>query len=262
MSGKNPLPHELAYQGVKAVNPPDVIVSRRDPNVTDTKYQIGTFWINTETNQSYQLLDAPGVWVLISASAGVSNVVAGDNIVVAQDGDTATVSTSMSPTFNSVTTNGSIYSNGTIRSLNTGIVAEGGSITTEQGGFSAPNGSLEVRYNITASQGNISADGGDAVIRLRGFRGQYQLNGAALESFIGQDTLAAGTVTIANAGIAPGDRIFVQRTSNNASTTLGELGTSINAGVSFTVKSSIVGTPGSTQAGDLSSFDYFIVRQL
>lgn len=114
-------------------------------------------------------------------------------------------------------------------------------------------GTLAVTGNITTSAGNVI---------ISGAAKQLQVEGGAVTDFIGTGTLAAGTVTIANTNIAAGDRIFLSRTAANASTTLGELSYTISAATSFTVTSLILGTPGSPQTGDLSSFAYFIVRQL
>lgn len=91
---------------------------------------------------------------------------------------------------------------------------------------------------------------------------QLQVKGGAATDFIGTAVLTAGTVTIPNTNVAAGDRIFIQRIAAGASTTLGELSYTISAGVSFTVTSLIIGTPGSTETGDTSSFAYFIVRQV
>lgn len=43
---------------------------------------------------------------------------------------------------------------------------------------------------------------------------------------------------------------------------MGELRTTISAATSFTVESLILGTPGSRQVADVSTFAYFIVRQV
>lgn len=91
---------------------------------------------------------------------------------------------------------------------------------------------------------------------------RLEVDGGAVTNAIGTGTLTAGTVTIANTNIAATDRIFIQRTAANASTTLGELSYTISAGASFTVTSLILGTPGSPQTGDLSSFTYVIIRQV
>jgi hypothetical protein len=54
--------------------------------------------------------------------------------------------------------------------------------------------------------------------------------------------------------------IFLTRTAANGSTTFGELSYTISNGASFTVTSLILGTPGSTQTGDTSTFAYIIIR--
>lgn len=248
MSGKNPLPHELAYQGVKAVNPPDVIVSKRNPNVTDTKYPIGTFWINTETNQSYQLLDAPGVWILMSPAAaagvltltgnsgGVASPTAGNinirgqnNTTVVRAGSTLTVTGDLNPFFQDV---------------NAASVDTSGDIMA--------SGDIVGSSNLTVTSS----------IYLRGVGSKFRVRGGGALDSVGLGTLVAGTATIANTSLDSGeDRILVQRTALNGSTALGELTCTIISNTSFTVRSAIPATPGSTEAGDLSSFVYFIVRQ-
>jgi hypothetical protein len=87
-----------------------------------------------------------------------------------------------------------------------------------------------------------------------------QWKGGAVTDFRGTGVLTAGTQTIANTNIATGDMIFITRTAVNASTTLGEFTYTISNATSFTVTSVIVGTPGSTQTGDVSSYAYIIVR--
>jgi hypothetical protein len=85
------------------------------------------------------------------------------------------------------------------------------------------------------------------------------MNGGAATDFIGQGTLIGGTVTILNTNIAATDRIFVTRSALNATPALGFLVTTISAGASFTVAS--YGVTGAAAVTDVSSFDYFIVRQ-
>lgn len=108
--------------------------------------------------------------------------------------------------------------------------------------------------------GNVLVTVGNVVINQAGK--QLRVHGGAVTDFIGTGTLVSGTVTIANTNIAATDRIFLQRTGANASTTLGELSYTISAATSFTVTSLILGTPASTQTADVSSFTYFIVRQV
>lgn len=91
---------------------------------------------------------------------------------------------------------------------------------------------------------------------------QIKMTGGAATDFIGTSVLTSGTVSIANTNIAATDRIIITRIGVAASTTLGVLTYTISAGVGFTVTSAIVGTPGSTQTGDVSTFSYICIRQI
>ena len=110
----------------------------------------------------------------------------------------------------------------------------------------------------TTITGNTSVTSGGNII-MSAVATQLQMNGGAVTDFIGQGTLVAGTVTIANTNIAAGDRIFVTRSALNASPALGHLITTISASTSFTVAS--FNASGAAATTDVSSFDYFIVRQ-
>lgn len=342
MSGKNPLPSELAYQGVKAINPPDIISSKRDPNVNDTKYPIGSFWINTLTRQSFQLLSAPGGWDLIATAVGSNiqtltgssggalgptagniDIVGSNNITVPGAGSTLTITGSLTPSFTTVNASGDIISTAGGLFAETGLTTATGGVTATAGDIVATAGNIvalagsmladdditstngditasagdiiatlgdiitstgvinsastiTAGTNITSTNGNITASAGDIIatlgdvvlnaagarVDLAGANSQLGVHGGAATDFIGTGVLTLGTVTILNTNISASDRVFIQRIANNASTTLGELTYTINAGVSLVVTSTILGTPGSTQTGDLSSFAYFIVRQL
>jgi len=94
-----------------------------------------------------------------------------------------------------------------------------------------------------------------------GFEGSFQLNksggylavkGGAATDFIGSAILAAGTVTVNNTNITANDKVFVTRSAVGG--TPGFLSVSISAGASFTITSS--------NAGDTSTVNYFIVRQV
>ena len=108
----------------------------------------------------------------------------------------------------------------------------------------------ETTKNVEISQGNLV---------LGAVATQLQLNGGAVTDFIGVGTLVAGTVTILNTNIAADDRILVTRSALNASPALGHLITTISAATSFTVAS--YSAAGAAATTDVSSFDYFIVRQ-
>jgi hypothetical protein len=111
---------------------------------------------------------------------------------------------------------------------------------------------------INAGSGNVVVTGGNLLINSAGK--MLQIHHGAVTDFIGTGVLTAGTQTIANTNIATGDVILLTRLTVAASTTLGELTYTISNGASFTVTSVIIGTPGSTQTGDVSTYAYMIVR--
>lgn len=113
---------------------------------------------------------------------------------------------------------------------------------------------------INAGSGGIQLTGGNVNIATAGKFLEIKGAAFAATNSIGIGTLASGTVTIANTNIATGDVILITRTGSNSSTTLGEITYSISNAASFTVTSVILGTPGSTQTGDTSTFAYVIIR--
>lgn len=120
---------------------------------------------------------------------------------------------------------------------------------------------------ITASgaAGGISLAAGTGAVNcntdfnLSSVATKFSMNGGAATDFIGRATLVAGTVTVANTNIAAGDRIFVTRSALNGSPALGFPITTISAGASFTIAA--YSAAGAAVATDVSTFDYFIVRQ-
>lgn len=72
MSGQDPVPNPQAYEGVRAVNPANVIKASRDPTANDLKYPLGTIWCNKLTGSNW-LLGASGAgvaqWNLVGAGA-------------------------------------------------------------------------------------------------------------------------------------------------------------------------------------------------
>ncbi len=219
----------LAYEGVEAVNPANVIVALRAPTSSDINFPDGTIWINKSN------LAAITIYEKAATIAGVATWI-------------QLASSASGPgTFTNLTATGTINLNAsgagvtTIGTGGTGAVAIGNAT-----GGTAITGPASITGNLS----------------LTGAATQFRLEGGAVTDFIGTATLAAGTVTVANTNIAAGDRIFIQRVAANASTTLGELSYTISAGASFTITSLILGTPGSPQTGDLSTVTYFIVRQL
>jgi hypothetical protein len=130
---------------------------------------------------------------------------------------------------------------------------------SQQGVLSLNNAAAITASTITAT-GDITTSGGD--LRITGAAQQLQVEGGAVTDFIGTATLVAGTVTVANTNIAAADRIFVTRIGVNGSTAIGLLDVSISAGASFTITALEAATPANTETNDVSTVNYFIVRQL
>jgi hypothetical protein len=88
------------------------------------------------------------------------------------------------------------------------------------------------------------------------------MNGGAATDFIGQATLVNGTVTILNTNIDNSThKIFLQRKSPLGSSALGELIYTITTGVNFVITARRTASPGTTETGDESQIEYFIVKQ-
>ena len=89
-----------------------------------------------------------------------------------------------------------------------------------------------------------------------------QLNGGAATDYIGQAVLVAGTVTILHTNLnSATDRIFIQRKAAGASTAIGDLTYVINTGVNFVITSIRLASPGTTETNDISTIEYFIVKE-
>jgi len=238
-SSSNP----LAYTGIDLYTQPQFINANRAPTINDI-YNPGTQWQNNAANPVviYETTGA-GVWALSNATSSSLNTLTGN---------TGTAS----PVANN------IQIAGTANEITT--AASGGVITlTVPSTFIAPGTiasttTLTSGTTLTATAGNITATAGNVVINGAGK--MLQVHHGAVTDFCGTGTLVLGTVTIANTNIATGDQIYLTRTGVAASTTLGQLTYTIIASTSFTVTSVILGTPGSTQTGDVSTFAYFIVR--
>lgn len=89
-----------------------------------------------------------------------------------------------------------------------------------------------------------------------------QMNGGAATDFIGQVVLVAGVATILHINLdSATDRIFMQRKTAGLSSAIGQLTYVINTGVNFIITSVRVVSPGTTEIDDISTIEYFIVKQ-
>jgi hypothetical protein len=207
----------------------------------------------------------------VTGASGISQLVGTGNFSL----DGAATSTY---TFAPSTTSGTINFGGTGANTGTATIMGGTgaqtiNIANSTGGKTvaiatgAGANTVTIGSTNTTSTTTIQSGSGDVIVsggnlRINTAAKQLQVHGGAATDFIGTSVLVLGTVTIANTNIAATDRIFLSRISAAGSVTLGELTYSISAGASFTVTSLILGTPASTQTADVSTFAYFIVRQL
>lgn len=126
------------------------------------------------------------------------------------------------------------------------VLSDGGVLgTNNRLSISGLNGDLSVFHNL--------------IITTAGH--QLRVNGGAATDFIGQATLVAGTVTVANTNIDAGDRILVTRSDLNGSTALGVFDVSITPSTSFTIDSRKP-ADATIETNDISVVDYFIVREI
>lgn len=115
-----------------------------------------------------------------------------------------------------------------------------------------------VAATTLTTSGDYTAAGN---VIINGAAKQLRVHGGAVTDFIGTAVLVAGEVTVANTNIAATDRIFVQRTTANASTALGVFSYAISAGASFTITSRKP-ADATAETADVSTVTYFIVRQV
>lgn len=199
----------------------------------------GTQTINLATGSSPAVVNignaAAGAISLVSAAGITSTIASGQTYAVVGGGGTIHIGVDAANTI--AIGNGAFATTTALGSVNTT------STTT-----------------INAGSGGIQLTGGNVNIATAGKFLEIKGASFAATNSIGVGTLTLGTVTINNTNIATGDVILITRTGANGSTTFGELNYTISNGASFTVTSLILGTPGSTQTGDTSTFAYVIIR--
>lgn len=103
--------------------------------------------------------------------------------------------------------------------------------------FLGKSGWQTVGNGVKSVNGDLIITSGNVEINSSGYT--LSIKSGSATDFAGTSTLVAGTVTISNTNIATSDLIFIQRSSANASTSLGELSYSITNATSFTVSSLI-----------------------
>ncbi len=190
-------------------------------------------------------------WTSAGALTNTADITAATGNIVASTGNITSTLGSMS----AATT----VTAGTGITATTGnIVASTGNITSTLGSVGAAT-TVTAGTSITATAGDITATLGNVIIN--GAAKQLRVHGGAATDFIGQAVLINGTVTIANTNIAATDRVFLTRSAVNASTALGVFKSVITPTTNFII-TACKPADASTETNDVSTVDYFIVRQV
>ena len=252
MANFNPLgytgkvPASLTRLGVCQFNPVDFTVSE------DGVVSLGGTGAVQTINS---LLPTAGNIVIAGTALQVSVASAGSTITLSLP---AAITTPGSLTTTSTLGAGTSLSAGTTITAGTGITSTTGNIVAAAGGISATLGAVSAGTTITAGTDLVSTAGN---VLIQGAAKQLRVEGGAVTDFIGQATLVAGTVTVANTNIAAGDRVFVSRSDLNGSTALGLFDVSITPATNFIIDSRKP-ADATIETNDVSIVDYFIVRQL
>jgi hypothetical protein len=256
---------------------PAPIIALRAPTTSDTNYQLGQVWIYTTTGQVYMLASvvaASATWSIMGPGSSDVDTITGDtggalspvagNITI--DGNlTQGVSTSGSGSTLTVTVASATDAQIGVAELATNAECVTGTDAVRivtPAGLTARLAAPGAIGGTTPAAGSFTTVSASSNLSLTGAATQIRIEGGAATDFIGQATLTAGTVTVANTNIAATDKIYFVRSSINGSTALGALTYSITPATSFTITSVDPAVPANTETNDVSIVEYLIVRQL
>lgn len=218
LSGRNP----LAYLGVEAATPPNMITSPVSPTAESRNANVGDYWLNTTNSNLYilaSLSDMLASWVLIHTNltsinfvtnlgtaipaGGILNLLGGAGITTLGSGNTATVSLTVPVSIanggtnatSMTNSNGVVYFDGT--RLVTTTVGTTGQILTSQGVGMPPH------FAANTASSTFNADSGSAtpsagVITMHGTGDITTTATGSTVTFVGSGT----TAFIANSGTA------------------------------------------------------------
>lgn len=222
----------LAYTGVQAPTPPNLVIERRAPKLSDNKgYDIGTIWLVKQEPYIFMLVDlnvGGADWIeLYPGSAGAASqfpadagtAVADNNVLQVLGGtNISTVGTSDVLTIN-LDDDISIGGNLTITSLSPGvaIVDSTGQLTTSDGTkgeiLIASDSGLPAWAELDSSDGSIDFTFGDNSIDMRALGGGGAGGIDELVTDFGSATPTAGVVNVlggTNTNTdASGDTLFI-----------------------------------------------------
>lgn len=261
------------YLGVLGINPPGLTIAERAPTSNDKAFNRGQLWLDINNLASYQY-PGSGDWITLgSGTAGAIVSLTGDSggaiLPVAGNLDIvgdATDGTSVVGTAGTLTIN--VEQSSTTQRGTVELATDAEAVTGTDADRAITAAALTARLaapgaigGTTPAAGSFTTVTASGNITLNGNATQLQAQGGAATDFIGTATLTAGTVTVLNTNIAAGDRIFVERSAVNASTALGVFKVVKTPATNFVI-TACNPTDGSTETNDVSTVDYFIVREI
>lgn len=209
--------NELAYLGVNAANPPDVIVATRAPTTLDTNHALGTVWVYRVAGSIYILANVAGgvaTWAIVGGGSSDVNTInslppTAGNIVIAgtanqigvnNSGSTVTLSSIGPYTPATYTAHGVLMGEGT------------SSIAASSAGTSGQ----------VFTSGGASADGAYQNMGVNsGLTGIILGNGAS--AFTTTNFTAAGSFTPAFSLATPGDSAWTYTSQLGRFTRIGSM---------------------------------------
>jgi hypothetical protein len=212
----------FAYEGVNAVTPPNIRVLKRAPTTSDTKnVTIGDFWLNSQTEILYQLVNLANdtaTWNEVATPVGVGtsffdtdagtaqdlnqriNLIGGANINTTGAGNTVTVILD-----NDVNISGAFTANNDISSITGNLIADAGNVlltrtAANEGQIIASSTTVDTNsatliFNKERNGAAIQANDIEGVISFQGFDGTTFIESAEIRSDVpATATIAAGQV--------------------------------------------------------------------
>lgn len=245
--------HPLAYLGVEATTPPQMVLEKRDPTADDNnEFNIGTIWVVADMDRIWMLMDLEGDtadWVMIHPSGaadtfnadigtavsvgGILKVYGGTNIETSGVDNTITIKLSDNVSIPGTLTLSSM-GEGFVRSSAAGVFSSLPDGTDGEILISSTAGS-PIWTRLTSSDASVVITNGHSTIDLRSVGG----GGGTVTSFdtdAGSATPALGVVTVAG-----GTNI---NTSGAGSTVTINLDNSISVSGTITAGTGITSTTG------------------
>lgn len=260
---------------------PSPVLAKRDPTTSDTGYSIAQLWTNTTTGNMFGLgMVAAGVatWTTLGTVSSTFTTITAATFTTSTAATAITLSSgnvftgtgsnaAVGFTFTPKGTGGITLTTGALTLSSGNLVLTSGNATLTSGNLVLTSGNATLTSgNLTLTSGNATLALGDLTVTngnvLLGTAGKGISLKSGANARIGQATLTAGTVVVANSSVTANTRFILTRSSVNGGTgagSIGSLGAVANVGVGFTINSySSVATVLATS--DISIVDWILVE--